>query len=43
MINKISKAVIGQIVETGETSIGKILEVDWHMNKTVEVEILEEM
>ena len=43
MIGEITKVGIGQIMETGETSIGKILEVDQDMNKTREVEILEEM
>ena len=40
MISEITK--VG-IVETGETSTGKILEADQDMNKTTEVEILEVM
>ena len=43
MSSETTKVGIGQIVETRETSTGKILEVDWDMNKTIEVEILEEM
>ena len=43
MISEITKVGIGQRVETGETNTGKILEVDQDMNKTTEVEILEEM
>ena len=43
MISEVTKVGIGQIVETGETSTGKILEVDKDINKTLEVEIFEEM
>ena len=39
MICEITKVGIGQIVETGKTSKGKILEVDQDMNKTIKVEI----
>ena len=35
MISKTAKVGIGQIVETGETSTGKILEVDRDMNKNL--------
>ena len=43
MITKTTKVGIGQIVETGETSTGEIIEIDQGMNKTIEVDILQEM